>query len=183
MEKYQWMASLIIITLLLVVVISLVVAENAFSSIREMPPFTLYTLEGKEMDFPSSSWAILYFFSSDCFSCFNTLLEFQQKTRGLKNVLFFPVCTECDWKMLKNLQESLPSGFTVYFLSPQERAILGIWNTPSLFLLSPTGKVVERWDNNIKYKTLEKLLETVTTPRSSPRKNSKSPCTSEGICE
>lgn len=156
--------------------------KDAFASIRKLPAFTLYTLQGEEMNLPISSWSILYFFSPDCFPCFNTLLHFQKEISGKEEVLFFPICSECDWRALKSLQESLPAGFKVYFLSPRDRAALGIWNTPMFFLLSPNGRVIQRWEKDITYGEVEKFLPSVTESRSA-RNTSKSPCSSETICE
>lgn len=179
MKKTKWMKLL----LMAIGIASIVgMSRCAEASMRKLPPFTLYTLQGEEMRVPFSSWSLLYFFSPDCFACFNTVLQFQNEIKETEGLLFFPICSECDWRALQNLQESLPFDIKVYFLSSRDRAILGIWNTPTLFLLSPTGKVVQRWDKNISYQEITRALSILTGKKVASRKSTKPSCAGS-ICE
>ncbi|MCX7667509.1 MAG: hypothetical protein N2Z84_01055, partial [Atribacterota bacterium] len=81
----------------------------------------------------------------------------------------------------QNLQESLPFDVKVYLLSSRDRAVLGIWNTPTLFLLSPTGKVVQRWDKNVNYQEIAQVISTLTGKKIAVRKNTTA-CTGN-VCE
>ncbi|NSW76839.1 MAG: hypothetical protein HPY68_08740 [Candidatus Atribacteria bacterium] len=179
MEKAKWMK----LFLTIIGIASIVgMSSCAEASMRKLPPFTLYALQGEEERIPFSSWSLLYFFSPDCFACFNTVLQLQNEIKENEDLLFFPICSECDWRALQNLQESLPFDIKVYLLSSRDRAILGIWNTPTLFLLSPTGKVVQRWDKNVNYQEIARTISILTGKKVASRKNTKLSCTGS-ICE
>jgi|YNPMSStandDraft_2_1061718.scaffolds.fasta_scaffold03386_7 hypothetical protein len=177
MKKSRWIAGLV-----MCIFISVAMAGSVPASIRKLPTFTIYTLQGKEENLPLSSWSILYFFSPDCFSCVNTLLRLQKEIVEKKGVLFFPICSECDWRNLKDLRESLPPDLEVYFLSPRDRAILGVWDTPSFFLLSPTGKVVQKWEKDVTYEEIARFFPAMGKKKLA-RHNAKPSCSSGNICE
>lgn len=179
MRKIPWTKSFLVALLM---VSSMGISNITGATMRKLPAFTLYTLQGEEEQVPSSSWSVLYFFSPDCFTCVNTVLQFQNEIQEDKTLLFFPICAECDWRTLRNFKESLPPETKVYFLAPRDRAILGIWNTPTFFLLSPNGKVVQRWDKNVNYQEIARTLATLTGKRLTVRKAAKPSCTGS-ICE
>ncbi|MEN3186289.1 MAG: hypothetical protein ABDK94_00050 [Atribacterota bacterium] len=179
MKKVQWLKFAL---MFLVVAITIGTIGYAGASVRKLPTFNLYTLQGEEQRIPLSSWSLLYFFSPDCFSCLNTVLQFQNKLKGNDTLLFFPICSECDWRALQNIHESLPFEMKIYYLAPRDRVILGIWNTPSLFLLSPTGRVVQRWDKNVSYEKIAQALSVLMEKKVASQKKTQSSCT-ENICE
>jgi len=165
--------------------VTLLVGSTPFASasLRKLPPTTLYTLQGEEKSLPSSSWAVLYFFPPDCWSCFTEIAKLHNQIQGERDLLFFPICIDCDWKKMKNLHDSFAENIKLYFLPSLEQAILGIWGKTTVFLVSPSGKVVRRWDRpQINVEEIKGLLASATySPRSSEKKLK--PSCSSTLCE
>ncbi len=156
---------------------------SASASLRKLPPTTLYTLQGREESVPRSSWVILYFFPPDCWSCLTEITKLYNQIQQERELLFFPVCLDCDWRKARDLYDSFPQDIEFYLLSSLDQATLGIWDKPTVFLVSPTGRVVQRWNSDqVNIEEIKKSLGITSNQRRSIAKKPKSPCGST-LCE
>jgi len=154
----------------------------AYPSVREAPTFVLYSLEGEELEFHSSGLTFLYFLSPDCGECLYPLLQLHQnlKEKGeTEEVTLLTICSDCNWREVKSLKESLPLEIEVYF-GNHLQALWGVWKTPSLFLVNSQNKVVGKWEGEIDAET---LLANLPQPRNNKKSGKKaaSSC-AQGFC-
>ncbi|HXL02245.1 MAG TPA: hypothetical protein PK016_03885 [Candidatus Atribacteria bacterium] len=169
--------------ILILVVLELMVGSGgrAFSSVREAPVFTLYTLKGEEVEFHPSNFTFLYFLSPDCEDCIYPLLALHQNLKEnekAKDITLLTICPDCSWREVKSLKETLPSEIEIYF-GNYLKALWGVWELPSLFLVNSQNKVVEKWEGNL---DTEKILARLPQPdnnKKSEKKKATSSCPQE----
>lgn len=151
----------------------------SWSSIRKLPPFNLYTLKGEEIPFYPKSLTALFFVDPACLSC---LVDLSRLSKILEEgkIPLYPVCLQCDFRDVRRLEDSLSGRFTIYFAHPLLPALLGIWETPALFLVNSEGKVLYQEKGSFSFETLQSFITSYKTAQSS-RKGRNDNCSS-GIC-
>ncbi len=140
---------------------------TASASVRKLPSFSLYTLRGEEIPFSPKTPAILFFLTPGCFSC---LLELSSLLRGLessgKAISLYPVCLRCDFRDVRNLEESFGGRLTIYLAHPELPALLGIWETPAIFLVNEEGRVLYQEKGKVSWEVLRSLFPSEAKHRS-----------------
>ncbi|MDI3543717.1 MAG: hypothetical protein PWP57_1322 [Candidatus Atribacteria bacterium] len=165
----------------LVLGLILVSGSWAYPSVREAPTFILYTLEGEEIEFHPSELTFLYFLSPECGECLYPLLSLHQSLKEQENtarVTLLTICSDCNWREVKSLKETLPPEIEVYF-GNHLRALWGAWETPSLFLVNSQNKVVGKWEGEIDAET---LLANLPQPQNNKKSEKKSTSCGQGLC-
>lgn len=171
---------LVVISLVLGLILGL--GSRAYPSVREAPTFVLYTLGGEELEFRSSGLTFLYFLSPECEECLYPLLHLYQNLKEKENgerVNLLTICSDCNWREVKSLKETLPPEIEVYF-GNHLRALWGAWESPSLFLVNSQNKVVGKWEGEIDTET---LLANLPQPQNNKKSEKKatSSC-GQGLC-
>lgn len=149
------------------------------ASVRRLPSFNLYTLRGEEIPFCPSSLTILFFLDQECPSCLTDLVRFREAMeRSGSKIALYPVCLQCDFRCIQNLEDSLGGRLTVYLAPPSLPALLGIWETPALFLVNSENRVLCQMKGEVSWEALQSSLPPTTKYRPS---GEKAPCNG-GLC-
>jgi len=152
----------------------------AEASVRKLPSFRLYTLRGEETPFRPSSLAILFFLDPRCFSCLAELVQLYERMENLEGkVLLYPVCLQCDFRDAQRLEDSLGGKYTIYLAHPLLPALLGIWETPALFLVNTEGRVLYQARGEVAWDDLQSFLVKKNTH--GPSRSKKDSCVI-GLC-
>ena len=168
------------VTILVFLVVSFLYSSPAEASVRKLPAFRLYTLRGEEILFRPSSPAILFFLDPECFSCLVELTQLYERTENLGGkVLLYPVCLRCDFRDAQRLEDSLGGKYTIYLAHPLLPALLGIWETPALFLVNAEGRVLYQAKGEIVWDDFQSFL--TKNNKRGPSKQKKDSC-AIGLC-
>ena len=157
----------------------LFLTSSSWASIRKLPSFNLYTLRGEEIPFHPKNLTALFFIDPACFSCLADLIQLSKILEEGK-IPLYPVCLQCDFRDVQRLEDSLSGRFTIYFAHPSLPALLGIWETPALFLVNSEGKVLYQEKGEISLEALQSFI-TSYKPTQSSRKGRNDNCPA-GIC-
>ncbi|WP_438315199.1 TlpA family protein disulfide reductase [Candidatus Caldatribacterium sp. SIUC1] len=171
----------LVVTILGLLVVLLMRSFPAEASVRKLPSFRLYTLRGEEIPFRPPSLAILFFLDPECLFCLAELVKLYERTEDLGGkVLLYPVCLRCDFRDAKRLEDSLGGKHTIYLAHPLLPALLGIWETPVLFLVNTEGRVLYQAKGEIAWDDLQSLLSAKNNERG-PSRQKKDSCVI-GLC-
>lgn len=156
--------------LILFVVLCLALSSSlspSWASVRKLPSFNLYTLRGEEIPFHPAETAVLFFLSPECFSCLSSLLDLVKDLESLgKNMPLYPVCLRCDFRAARDLEESLGGRLTIYLANPELQALLGVWETPAVFLVSRERRVLYQEKGKVSWEALRLSLPSEVKSRS-----------------
>lgn len=153
----------------------------AFPSVRRLPPFNLYTLRGEEIPFRPKTPSLLFFFTPECFSCLSELAKLLKDLEALgEMVLLYAVCLRCDFRDAQSVEESFGGRVTIYLAHPELPALLGIWESPAVFLVNGELRVLYQEKGTISWEVLRSSLPSEAKRRSSSREEPTT-CTL-GIC-
>lgn len=153
-------------TILSLVLFSLLSPVTA--SVRKIPSFHLYTLRGEEIPFRPATPSLLFFLTPECFSCLTDLFNLLKSLEGLeKGIPLYVICLRCDFRDARNVEESLGGRFTVYLARPELPALLGVWETPAVFLVNEERRVLYQEKGTISWEALRSSLPSETRDRSS----------------
>jgi len=165
----------LVVTILGLLVVFLMHSFPAEASVRKLPSFRLYTLRGEEIPFRPSSLAILFFLDPECLFCLAELVQLYERIENFGGkVLLYPVCLQCDFRDAKRLEDSLGGKYTIYLAHPLLPALLGVWETPALFLVNAEGRVLYQARGEVAWDDLQSLLSAKNNGRgpSRPKKDS-----------
>uniref|UniRef100_A0A7V3YMC9 Redoxin domain-containing protein n=1 Tax=Candidatus Caldatribacterium californiense TaxID=1454726 RepID=A0A7V3YMC9_9BACT len=171
----------LVVTILGLLVVFLMRSFPAEASVRKLPSFRLYTLRGEEIPFRPSSLAILFFLDPECLFCLAELVQLYERIENFGGkVLLYPVCLQCDFRDAKRLEDSLGGKYTIYLAHPLLPALLGIWETPALFLVNTESRVLYQAKGEIAWDDLQFLLSARNNERG-PSRQKKNSCVI-GLC-
>lgn len=140
----------------------------ATASVRKIPSFHLYTLRGEEIPFHPVTPSLLFFITPECFSCLADLFNLLRSLESLeREIPLYVVCLRCDFRDARNVEESLGRRFTIYLARPELPALLGVWETPAVFLVNEERKVLYQEKGAISWEALRSSLPSETRDRSS----------------
>lgn len=140
----------------------------AMASVRKIPSFQLYTLKGEEILFRPATPSLLFFLTPECFSCLTDLFNLLKNLEDSKEkVPLYVVCLRCDFRDARNVEESLGGRFTVYLARPELPALLGVWETPAVFLVNEERRVLYQEKGKISWEALRSSLPSGARDRSS----------------
>ncbi|MDK2897491.1 MAG: hypothetical protein PWP04_1611 [Candidatus Atribacteria bacterium] len=176
LQKKITIGNLIVLITFLSVIIPSYSLEAA---VRKANPFTLYTLEGKEIPFESPTrFSLLYFLSPHCFPCLNDLSLFSLETIP-ENIDIYPICAGCTWRETIKVENSVSGNLTVYLAPADLKPLWGIWEFPTAFLVDPNMKVIRKWEGEIDLSEVNKLVDSLSRERG---RRSGSPNSSSDSC-
>ncbi|GEM_PF-1047088 len=142
-------------------IISLVLICGAGASVRKAVPFEAYSLKGEKIDVNfEKGFTLLLFISSDCLECLYCFLELNENLKSFQfgdEVRILPVCSDCDWRKLLQITQSVNSG-EVFLVSESLKAKWGVWETPTCFLVDPAARVLDKWEGKVSFAEVEKTL-------------------------
>lgn len=131
----------------------------ATASVRKIPSFYLYTLRGEEILFRPVTPSLLFFITPECFSCLADLFNLLKSLESLeKEIPLYVVCLRCDFRDTRNVEESLGGRITVYLAQPELPALLGVWETPAVFLVNEERRVLYQEKGTISWEALRSSL-------------------------
>lgn len=160
-------------------IVTLVLVGSSGASVRKAIPFEVYSLKGEkiEVDF-RKDFTLLLFIDSDCLECLYRFLELEEEvSRFGGKVQIFPVCSDCDWRKLLQLNQAVNS--EIFFVSKDLKVKWGVWETPTFFLVDSAARVLAKWEKEIPFKELEKTIATYSTDKKNTlalRKENSSSC-------
>ncbi|MGQ9622818.1 MAG: TlpA family protein disulfide reductase [Candidatus Caldatribacteriaceae bacterium] len=157
----------------------LLLTSLSWASIRKLPSFNLYTLRGEEIPFCPKNLTALFFIDPTCLSCLVDLLQLSKILEEGK-IPLYPVCLQCNFRNVQRLEDSLSGRFTIYFAHPSLPALLGIWETPVLFLVNSEGKVLYQEKGRISLEAFQSFMASYKSTYSSKKRRNDN-C-SAGIC-
>lgn len=129
------------------------------ASVRKLPLFHLYTLRGEEVVFCPEGLSLLFFFTPECSSCFAGLLDLLENLESLeRRIPLYTVCLRCDFRSARNIEESFGGRLTVYLAHPELPALLGVWETPAVFLVNGERRVLYQEKGTISWEALRSAL-------------------------
>lgn len=133
----------------------LLLSPKVTASVRKLPSFYLYTLQGEEMLFRPVALSLLFFLDPGCLPCLADLFNLLRDLESLKEAIpLYVVCLRCDFRDAQNLEDSLGGRYTVYLTHPELPALLGIWETPAVFLVNEERRVLYQEKGTISWETL-----------------------------
>ncbi len=175
------------IPLVFIIMVYMLVSP-AFASFRRAPELRAYSLQGEVQEIPNSNTPTLVFFlSPDCLTCLADLVDLHSlKTEH--DVEVISVCAGCDWREVRNLNNSLGLDMEIMMGKNILRPEWGVWEYPTIFLVSPNNRVLDKWEGEIQKNVVVEEVETfwekelANRSRESRRDRVSLPSCTDGIC-